>query len=160
MEDTQLVSLNASNPAGMQTVLSLMQVQHNYISQLYGILINACSDGEIARNREFAAFAQHFLQFVQHHSSSLGFTQALDTIRVYHFVLLELLLDTQIVAAAEQLELAISSLESVQSTPAIAAAPQLTVLHYGMDLLEEVQLNIITLVEEMVAVSRRGQLQN
>lgn len=160
MEDTQLISLTTSSETGMQDILALMQTQNNYINQLSSMIISACADAQVASNKEFISFIQHFIKFVQYQSGSMGFSQALDTIRIYHFALLELLLDNQIVAAAEQLELAISNLELAKCSPRILANPQMIVLHYGMDLLEEAQLKIITLLEELVAVSRRGQLQN
>lgn len=160
MNDTQLISLSSSGENGMQDVLALMQLQNNYINQLHTLMIAACSDAHVAANKEFHDFTIHFAKFVQHQSSSMGFSQALDTIRVYHFALLELLLDNQIVAAAEQLELAITSLELAKNEPRTLINPQMIVLHYGLGLLEEAQLKIITLLEELVAVSRRGQLQN
>ncbi len=160
MEDTQLISLTTSSETGMQDILALMQTQNNYINQLSSMIISACADAQVASNKEFISFIHHFIKFVQYQSGSMGFSQALDTIRIYHFALLELLLDNQIVAAAEQLELAISNLELAKCSPRILANPQMIVLHYGMDLLEEAQLKIITLLEELVAVSRRGQLQN
>ena len=160
MENTQLMSNNQSSEAGMQDILALMQVQNNYINQLYSMVITAYKDAPVAANKEFQDFTIHFVSFVQHQSSGVGFSQALDAIRVYHFALLELLLDNQIVAAAEELELALSSLEAAKTEPRVLANPQIIVLHYGLDLLEEAQLKIITLLEELVAVSKRGQLQN
>jgi hypothetical protein len=144
----------------MQDILALMQIQTNYINQLYTLVITACADSQAVANKEFQDFTIHFLKFIQYQSSSMGFSQALDTIRVYHFALLELLLDNQIVAAAEQLELAITSLELAKKEPRAVANPQMIVLHYGLGLLEETHLKIITLLEELVAFSRRGQLQN
>lgn len=160
MEDTQHILLNSSNGTGMQDVLTLMQMQTTYINQLYKMMLTACSDGPVAANKEFQDFTLHFGKFVQHQSSSIGFSQALDAIRIYHYALLELLLDNQIVVAAEQLELAITSLELAKKEPRTITNPQMLVLHYGMGLLEEAQLKIITLLEELVSVSRGGQLQN
>lgn len=160
MEDTQLLSMTSSSESGMQDILTLMQMQSTYINQLYRMMITTCSDTEVAANKEFQDFTTHFVRFIQHQSSSMGFSQALDAIRVYHFALLELLLDNQIVAAAEQLELAITSLELAKNDSRVLPNPQMMVLHYGMGLLEETQLKIITLLEELVTVSRRSQLQN
>lgn len=160
MEETQPIPLTSSGESGMQDILLLMQTQSTYINQLYRMMLTACSDVQVADNKEFQEFTAHFVRFIQHQSSSMGFSQALDAMRVYHFAMLELLLDNQIVAAAEQLELAISNLEMAKNEPRVLANPQMIILHYGMGLLEETHLKIIALLEELVAISQRSQLQN
>lgn len=160
MEDTQTIPVTSSGESGMQDILLLMQTQTTYINQLYRMMLTACSDVQVADNKDFQEFSTHFVRFIQHQSSSMGFSQALDAMRIYHFAMLELLLDNQIVAAAEQLELAITNLEMAKNEPRVLANPQMIILHYGMGLLEETHLKIIALLEELVAISQRSQLQN
>lgn len=143
-------------------VLALMQVQNTYIQQVYRVIYALSTDINIATNGEFQEFAVHFMNFAQHHFSSDGFCRALDTIQMYHYVYFEKLLDTQVLAAAEQLELAVTHLEMVARETKSRGNPQLIVLlNHGITVLEETQLKIIESLEKIVrTATEKNQLQN
>jgi len=74
--------------------------------------------------------------------------------------MLERLLDSEVLAAAEQLELAISHLELAAKEPKIRINPHIMLLTQSICLLEETQLKIIESLETFILDNRPVQLQN
>jgi hypothetical protein len=141
-------------------ILTLMEVQNSYINQIYKIIYTLCSDLNMANNMEFQEFNLHFNKFMQNHASSAGFCRAMEAVQLYNCVLLEKLFDNEVLAAAEQLELAVGHLELMVREPRTRVNPQMILLNHGISLLEEAQLKIIESLESVMENSRRTQLQN
>lgn len=160
MKATQPISLNLSCDDGIQDVLTLMRIQTDWIIQLHSMLVVACTDMQVINDKKFQEFTLHFVKFIQFQAGSMGFSQVVSNIQVCNFALLELLLDTQIVAAAEHLELAITSLEIAKSEPHNINNQHMNMLYYGLGLLEEVQFQIIALVESAAALSKQLYFPN
>jgi len=146
--------------AEFSSVLPLLQIQNAYIHQVYKLINLLYTDLNVANMAEFQEFAGHFNIFVQHHASSDGFSKALDAIQIYHYALLEKLLDSHVIIAAEHLELAIKHLEQLTQAQRLHANAQLMLLNHGLALLEENQLKILKTVESLIENSRATQLQN
>lgn len=142
------------------TILTLMQVQRSYINQVYKLIYTLFADLNMANNTEFQEFTTHFNVFVQNHASSEGFSKAMEAVQVYHYALLEKLLDDEVLAAAEELELAIGHLELAVREQKARVNLQILLLNQGIVLLEEAQLKIIESVEALLKNSRETQLQN
>jgi hypothetical protein len=157
LEHFHLASLGT---AEFSNVLPLLQIQNAYIGQVYKLIYLLYNDFNVANQANFQEFAGHFNSFAQYHASSDGFSKALDAVQVYHYALLEKLLDSHIVVAAEHLELAIDHLEHVVEAQRLHANAQLLLLNQGMNLLEENQLKILESLETLIASYRRNQLQN
>lgn len=142
------------------SILTLMQVQNTYINQVVRLIYQICSDFHIAASAEFQDFTAHFTTFMQNQAGSEGYGRAINSIQIYHYAILERLLDSEVLAAAEQLELAISHLELAAREPKIRINPHIMLLTQGICLLEETQLKIIESLENFIIVSRPVQLQN
>ncbi|HAK73111.1 MAG TPA: hypothetical protein DCP36_05110 [Sporomusaceae bacterium] len=142
------------------SILTLMQVQNTYINQVARLLYQICSDFNIAASAEFHDFTAHFTTFMQNQAGSEGYGRAIHSIQIYHYAILERLLDSEVLAAAEQLEIAISHLELAAREPKIRINPHIMLLTQGICLLEETQLKIIESLETFILVSRPVQLQN
>jgi len=142
------------------SILTLMQVQNNYINQVARLIYQICSDFNIAASAEFQDFTTHFTTFMQNQAGSEGYGRAINSIQFYHYAILERLLDSEVLAAAEQLELAISHLELAAKEPKFRINPHIMLLTQGICLLEETQLKIIESLETFIIVSRPVQLQN
>lgn len=141
-------------------ILSLIQLQNSYINKIYKLIYLLNNDLTVATSSEYQEFTVHFNNFAQHQASSEGFGQAIDAVKVYHYVLLERLLDSQILAAAEQLEIAAAHLELIARSPKLRINPQLLLLNQSISLLEENQLKIMENLEALVVGSRQKNLQN
>lgn len=146
--------------ADFNGILSLMQLQNNYINQVVKVIYQLCTDINIVSNIEFQEFTSHFTRYMQHQAVSEGYSKAIHAIQVYHYVLLERLLDDEILAAAEQLELAISHLEISVTEVKVRINPQIILLSQGINLLEETQLKIIETLEGFLEAAKPFSLQN
>lgn len=146
--------------AEFSSVLPLLQIQTAYIGQVYKLIYLLYTDFNVANQADFQEFAGHFNNFAQYHASSDGFGKALDAVQVYHYALLERLMDSHVVVAAEHLELAIDHLEHVVQEQRLHANTQLLLLNQGLNLLEENQLKILESLESLIENCRHTQLQN
>jgi hypothetical protein len=144
----------------LNDVLNLMREQKAYIDQVVKFIYTLSTDWNISRNVEFQEFLLHFNLFIQNHSSNMGFSNAMEAIQVYNYVLLEKLLSTEVLSTAEQLELAISHLERIDRKLVEHISIQFLLLIQGINLLEETELKIIESLESVVAKFGQIQLQN
>ena len=119
-----------------------------------------CADLNVAGNTAFREFTEHFHGFMQNHASSEGFSKALEMLQSYNYFLLDKLLSSEVLAAAEQLELAVSHLELVDCTQQAGFHSQLILLNHSINFLEETQLKIIETLERLLENSYQKQLQN
>ena len=141
-------------------VLLLMQLQNNYISQLY-IRINSLSaDFNVSNNLEFKKFMTHFNLFMQNHARSEGFSNAMETIQVYNYSLLDELLNRDVLTAAEELETAIDYLEMLVNQFETKTNHEIVLLNHSISILEETQLKIIELLESLLLLFRQKSLEN
>lgn len=157
LQDFHLVSCRG---AEFNDVLSLIQLQNSYINKIYKLIYLLNEDLAISGNNEFREFSAHFNAFAQHQASSEGFSKAMEAVQVYHYVLLEKLLDSQVLAAAEQLEMADGYLELFSRDPKLRGNPQILLLNQSIGLLEENQLKIMEGLEALLIGSRQIHLQN
>lgn len=141
-------------------MLSLMRMQNAYINQAAKYILSLYSDLNLAGNTSFQEFTLHFHTFILNHANSEGFSKAIETQQVYNYALLEKLLSTQVLAAAENLETAISYLEIVERINHSRINPQLLLLNHNINLMEETELKIIEILETIIAKSCKIQLQN
>jgi len=146
--------------AEFSDVLSLIQLQNSYINKIYKLIYLLSSDLAMAVSSEFHEFTVHFNTFAQHQASSEGFSQAMEAVKAYHYVLLEKLLDNQILAAAEHLELAAGHLELITRSAEHRINPQLLLLDQSISLLEENQLKIMENLEALLVGCRQKHLHN
>lgn len=145
----------------MNNLLALMRLQNSYIHELNKLIYVAATDMTLANNHEFAEFVSHFFEFAHYHYNSEGYSQAAQLVQTYHYILLERLLDSQVLAAAEQMELAIGHLEMAVRDKQIRFQPQIMLLNQGILLMEETQLKIIECLEELLeSANPAPQLQN
>ncbi len=152
--------LAANRGTEFADVLSLIQLQNSYINKIYKLVYLLNSDLAVATSSEFQEFTAHFNTFAQHQASSEGFSQAMEAVKVYHYVLLEKLLDSQVLVAAEQLEIAAGQLDLITRNPKLRANSQLLLLNQSISLLEENQLKIMENLEALLIGSRQKHLQN
>lgn len=152
--------LTSYGGSGLHSLLSLMQLQNTYIQKIYRVIYLINTDIGISGNSEFQEFVSRFHLFAQHHSSSEGFGKAIEAVQVYYNILLEKLLDTQILFAAEALELAVVHLEMAMREPRVRGNIQIVLLNDGISLLEETELKIIEILETLLENSRRVSLHN
>jgi len=141
-------------------VLILMELQNNYISQLYKRIDSLSVDFNVSHHLEFKEFIVHFNLFVQNHARSEGFCNAMETIQVYNYNLLDKLLNSEVLAAAEELETAIVYLEMLVTQSQTRTNPQLILLNQSISILEETQLKIIEFLEGLVLLFRQTYLEN
>ena len=157
LQDFHLVSYRG---AEFNDVLSLIQLQNSYINKIYKLIYLLGDDLAVSGNSEFKEFIAHFNMFAQHQASSEGFSKAMEAVQVYHYVLLETLLDSQVLAAAEQLEMAAGCLELFSRDQKLRGNPQVLLLNQSINLLEENQLKIMEDLEDLLLGSRQKHLQN
>ncbi len=145
----------------LNNLLTLMKLQNSYIHELNKLIYITVSNMTLANNHEFSEFVTHFSEFAHYHYNSEGYSQAAQLVQAYHYILLERLLDSQVLAAAEQMELAIGHLEmAVRETP-LRFNPQILLLNQGILLMEETQLKIIETLEKLLESTHPApQLQN
>lgn len=134
----------------VNNLLALMRLQNSYIHELNKLIYAAIADMTLANNHEFAKFVTNFSEFTRYHYNSEGYSQAAQLVQTYHYILLERLLDSQVLVAAEQMELAISHLEMVIREKPARFHPQIILLNQGILLMEETQLKIIESLEELL----------
>lgn len=157
LQDFHLVSYRG---AEFNDVLSLIQLQNTYINKIYKLIYLVDDDLAVSGNNEFREFIVHFNMFAQHQASSEGFSKAMEAVQVYHYVLLEKLLDGQVLVAAEQLEMAAGYLELIARDQKLRGNPQILLLNQSINLLEENQLKIMEDLEDLLLGSRQKHLQN
>ena len=157
LQDFHLVSCRG---AEFSDVVALIQLQNSYINKIYKLVYLLNIDLAVSGNNEFREFTVHFNVFAQHQASSEGFSRAMEAVQVYHYVLLEKLLDSQVLAAAEQLELAAGHLELLVRNADFRANSQILLLNQSIGLLEETQLRIMENLEVLLLGSRQKHLQN
>ncbi|HMM20278.1 MAG TPA: hypothetical protein PKA10_06035 [Selenomonadales bacterium] len=157
LQDFHLVNYRG---AEFSDVVSLIQLQNTYINQIYKLVYVLNNDFAVASNNEFQEFTAHFNYFAQHQASSEGFSRAMEAVQVYHYVLLEKLLDNQVLSAAEQLELAAGYVETIVRDPKMRSNPQILLLNQSISLLEENQLKIMENLEALLIGSRQTHYQN
>jgi hypothetical protein len=157
LQDFHLVS---NRGAEFSDVVSLIQLQNSYINKIYKLIYLLNEDLTVSGNNEFREFVVHFNTFAQHQASSEGFSRAMEAVQVYHYVLLEKLLDNQVLVAAEQLEMSAGYLDIVVRSPKLRANPQVVLLNQSISLLEENQLKIMENLEALLLGSRQKHLQN
>ncbi len=143
----------------LSSVIHLMQIQNEYINQVYKIIYVLYTDLNVANNSEFQKFTVHFNAFMLSHAKSEGFSKALEFIQ-HNYVLLEKLIDNDILSTAEQLEMSVVYFETAMKETAIRTNLQILLLNQGIMLLEETQLKIIEMVESLLENFRKTQLQN
>ena len=141
-------------------VLMLMQMQNQYISQLYQRIDALANDFYMSNKVEFKEFMIHFRLFAQYHAHSEGFSNAMETIQVYNQSLLDKLLNSNVLAAAEELEMAIVYLEIIVDQSLTRTNPRIILLNQNMNTLEETQLKIIEFLEELLSIFRQTYLEN
>ena len=138
----------------VNNLLALMRVQNSYIHELNKLIYAAVADITLANNHEFAKFVTSFSEFIHYHYNSEGYSQAAQMVQTYHYILLERLLDSQVLVAAEQMELAIGHLEMAVREIQARFHPQIILLNQGILLMEETQLKIIESLEELLERSQ------
>jgi len=145
----------------VNNLLALMRLQNSYICELNKLIYAAAANMTLANNPEFAKFVTRFFEFAHYHYNSEGYSQAAQLVQTYHYILLERLLDSQVLVAAEQMELAIGHLELAAQEIPVRFHPQIILLNQGILLMEETQLKIIESLEELLESSYPApQLQN
>lgn len=140
-------------------ILKLLQVQKNCINQMARLIYVINTEGHSC-STVFQKFSMHFSNFMQKHAASEGFAEAIHTVQVYHYVLLEKLLDEEVVPAAEELELAVGHLEMLLKDVMTRKNPHFFLLNQSIVSLEEVQLAIIETLEKLLQQFEGIQLQN
>ena len=145
----------------VNTLLTLMKLQNNNIHELNKLILITVSDMMLPNNHEFNEFVKHVSEFAHYHYNSEGYSQAAQLVQAYHYILWERLLDSQVLAAAEQMELAIGYLEIVARERQIRIHPQMLLLNQCILFMEETQLKIIETLEKLLEKSHPApQLQN
>lgn len=145
----------------VNNLLTLMKLQNSNIHELNKLILTAFSDMVLINSHEFNEFVKHISEFIHYHYNSEGYSQAAQLVQTYHYILWERLLDSQVLAAAEQIELAIGYLEIVVRERQIRVNPQIMLLNHFILLMEETQLKIIETIEKLLKHSHPSpQLQN
>ena len=141
-------------------VLILMDLQNNYISQLYKRIDSLSADFNMSNNLDFKKFMTHFNLFMQNHARSEGFSSAMETIQVYNYSLLDKLLNSDVLSAAEELEKAIVYLEMLVNQSQTRTNPKIVLLNQSISILEETQLKIIEFLDGLLLLFRQTSLEN
>ena len=157
LQNFYLVSVKGTEFNG---VLILMQLQNNYINQLHKYIDSVAADFNVSNTTEFKEFMVHFNLFIRNHARSEGFSNAMETIQVYNHSLLDKLLSSDVLAAAEELEAAIVYLEMLASQSQTRTNSKVVVLNQSISVLEETQLKIIEFLESLLRNFRQNHLEN
>jgi hypothetical protein len=145
----------------VNNLLTLMKLQNSNIHELNKLILTTVSDMMLPTSHEFNEFVKHVSEFAHYHYNSEGYSQAAQLVQAYHYILWERLLDSQVLAAAEQMELAIGYLELVARERQIRIHPQILLLNQCILFMEETQLKIIETLEKLLENSHPApQLQN
>lgn len=151
--------LNIGNE--LKALLELIRLQNIYIQQVLPIIYHLSSDSALITNNYFQKFINHFLEFTHYHYNAEGCSQTVQLVPSYQYLLWEKILDTQVLSAAEQMEMAIEYLDETARTVQIQLQPQMLLLNQSVILLEETQFRIIEKIEIIMANSNPvHQLQN
>ncbi|MCE5284929.1 MAG: hypothetical protein LLG02_03630 [Pelosinus sp.] len=153
------LGLGYSKEKEIANILKLLQVQKNGINQIVRLIYVINTEGHSC-STIFQKFSMHFTHFMQNHAGSEGFAKAIHTVQIYHYVLVEKLLDEEVVTAAEELELAVGHLEMLLRDAQVRNNPHFFLLNQSIVSLEEVQLNIIETLEKLLQQGQGTQLQN
>lgn len=157
LQNFYLVSFKGTEFNG---VLILMQLQNNYINQLHQYIDPLLADFNVSNTMEFKEFIKHLTLFMRNHARSEGFSNAMETIQVYNHSLLDKLLNSDVLAAAEELEAAIVYLEMLVNQAQTRTNPKIVVLNQTISILEETQLKIIEFLEALLVTFRQNYLEN
>lgn len=141
-------------------LLTLMRLQNAYINQAVRYIFLLYTDINLAGNTTFQEFSLHFHTFILNHANSEGFSKAIETQQIDSYVLLDKLLSTHVLAAAEHLETAIGHFEFIERFIQLKTNPHLLLLDHSISLIEENELKIIETLESILENSREIQLQN
>ena len=141
-------------------IFLLLQLQNQCISQLYQHIDALTADLYVSTKLEFKAFLTHFKLFIQNHARSEGFCTAVETLQVYNQSLLDKLLNSIVLIAAEELELSIVYLEILAGQSSGRTDPKIILLNQKMSTLEETQLQIIEFLEELLLNFTGKYLEN
>jgi len=141
-------------------VLILMGLQNDYISQLYKRIDSLSANFTMSNHLEFKEFMTHFNLFMQNHARSEGFSNAMETIQVYNYSLLDKLLSSDVLTAAEELETAILYLEMLVNQSQTRTNPEIVLLNQSISIVEETQLKIIEFLEGLLLLFRQTYLEN
>ncbi|SDE84509.1 hypothetical protein [Sporomusa acidovorans] len=145
----------------LNNLQALMRLQNSHIQAINKLIYTATVDITLTNNHDFTEFVTHFFEFTHYHYNSDGYSQAAQLVQTYHYILLDRLLDSQVLAAAEQMESAISYLEMAAQEDKIRINPQIMLLIQGILLVEETQLKIIECLETILGNFRAiPQLHN
>ena len=138
----------------IKSLLELIRLQNIYIQQIIPIIYHLSADTALITNSDFQKFTSHFLEFTHYHYNSEGCSQTAQLAQVYQYAFWEKILDTQVLSAAEQMEMAIEYLEEASKAVQIQQQPQMLLLNQSVILIEETQFKIIELLEVMMANSQ------
>ena len=141
-------------------VLILMQLQSHYISQLYKCIHSLNANLNVSSHSGFKEFMTHFNLFMQNHARSEGFSNAMETIQVYNYSLLDKLLNNDVLTAAEELEVAIEYLEMLVIQSQTRTSPEIVLINHSISTLEETQFKIIEFLEGLLLLFRQSSLEN
>ena len=84
----------------------------------------------------------------------------METIQVYNYSLLDKLMNSDVLVAAEELEKAIVYLEMLLNQSQTRNNPKIVLLNQNISVLEETQLKIIEFLDGLLHAFRQTSLQN
>lgn len=157
LENFHLVSFRGLE---INSLITLMQLQSSYIHQVYISIYSLCIERNMIDSIAFKEFVKHFNAFMQSHARSEGFGKAMETIEVCNHILLEKLLDSDVMIAAEELEIAIVYLETIIYQSQINTNSELLLLSRNINSIEETQLKIIELLKNLLLIFHQTHLKN
>ncbi|MDU2066186.1 MAG: hypothetical protein E6713_15330 [Sporomusaceae bacterium] len=140
-----------------QQLTQMLQLQQLYVNKISKMIMEVWFPLFLTENKTFLGFWQAFIVFMQFQAGSEGYSRAIFIFPEPHSSGLETLLDTFVVTGAEYLELAIAYLEEAQALPS-AWNKELSGIHQFLLLIEEMELNIIALLEILLAQKKQGEL--
>ena len=157
LENFHLVSFRGIE---MNDLINLMKLQNSYIHQIYKGIYSLFIEFSMADSIGFKEFVEHFNAFMQSHARSEGFSKVMETIEVYNYVLVEKMLDSDVMIAAEELEMAIVYLEMLTYQSQLKTNSQFILLNRNMDMIEETQLKIIEFLQNLLLIFHKTHLEN
>jgi hypothetical protein len=157
LENFHLVSFRGIEISGL---ITLMQLQNNYIHQICTNIYSLCVEFNMTDSFGFKEFIKHFNAFMQSHARSEGFSKAMETIEVYNYILVEKLLDSDVMIAAEELEIAIVYLEMLIYQSQIKTNKELLLINRNIDIIEETQLKIIEFLKNLLNIFNQKHVEN
>jgi len=157
LENFHLVSFRGIE---INDLINLMKLQNSYIHQIYKGIYSLFIEFSMADSIGFKKFVEHFNAFMQSHARSEGFSKVMETIEVYNYVLVEKMLDSDVMIAAEELEMAIVYLEMLTYQSQLKTNSQFILLNRNMDMIEETQLKIIEFLQNLLLIFHKTHLEN